>query len=66
MAELRVGDPAYLATDIGPVIDADARDMLEKHAARMAREGKLIHEVTPGPDCANGFLPRPAPFVSTD
>ena len=62
MAELRVGDPAYLATDIGPVIDADARDMLEKHAARMAREGKLIHEVTPGPDCANGFYTAPRAF----
>ena len=38
MAELTIGDPALLATDVGPVIDADARDALEKHAARMERE----------------------------
>jgi RHH-type proline utilization regulon transcriptional repressor/proline dehydrogenase/delta 1-pyrroline-5-carboxylate dehydrogenase len=62
MAELKVGDPAFLSTDIGPVIDAEAKDMLEKHAARMAREGKLIHEVKPGPDCANGFYTAPRAY----
>jgi RHH-type proline utilization regulon transcriptional repressor/proline dehydrogenase/delta 1-pyrroline-5-carboxylate dehydrogenase len=62
MAELKVGDPAFLATDIGPVIDAEAKDMLEKHAARMAREGKLIHEVKPGADCANGFYTAPRAY----
>jgi RHH-type proline utilization regulon transcriptional repressor/proline dehydrogenase/delta 1-pyrroline-5-carboxylate dehydrogenase len=43
MAELRIGDPALLATDIGPVIDDAARQALERHAARMAREGRLIY-----------------------
>jgi RHH-type proline utilization regulon transcriptional repressor/proline dehydrogenase/delta 1-pyrroline-5-carboxylate dehydrogenase len=38
MAELKVGDPALLSTDVGPVIDKDAKAMLESHAARMARE----------------------------
>jgi RHH-type proline utilization regulon transcriptional repressor/proline dehydrogenase/delta 1-pyrroline-5-carboxylate dehydrogenase len=35
MAELKVGDPALLATDVGPVIDPDAKTMLTEHAARM-------------------------------
>ena len=35
MAELAIGDPALLATDIGPVIDDAAREALERHAARM-------------------------------
>ncbi|MEZ5667216.1 MAG: bifunctional proline dehydrogenase/L-glutamate gamma-semialdehyde dehydrogenase PutA [Alphaproteobacteria bacterium] len=43
MAELRVGDPADLATDVGPVIDADAHATLTAHAARMDREAKRIH-----------------------
>lgn len=43
MAELRIGDPADIATDVGPVIDADAHAMLTAHAARMDREAKLIH-----------------------
>jgi RHH-type proline utilization regulon transcriptional repressor/proline dehydrogenase/delta 1-pyrroline-5-carboxylate dehydrogenase len=32
IAELKVGDPSHLATDIGPVIDGDALELLEAHA----------------------------------
>jgi len=42
MAELRIGDPALLASDIGPVIDDDAREALARHAERMSREGRLL------------------------
>jgi RHH-type transcriptional regulator, proline utilization regulon repressor / proline dehydrogenase / delta 1-pyrroline-5-carboxylate dehydrogenase len=60
MAELRVGDPALLATDIGPVIDEEARRALERHAARMAREGRLLYEcqVPPGTEHGTFFAPR--------
>ncbi|MEJ1097189.1 MULTISPECIES: bifunctional proline dehydrogenase/L-glutamate gamma-semialdehyde dehydrogenase PutA [unclassified Pseudoxanthomonas] len=44
MDELKVGDPGLLSTDVGPVIDADALDILEKHAARMAGEARLIKQ----------------------
>ena len=36
MQELRVGDPRALATDIGPVIDAEARGTIEAHIAAHA------------------------------
>ena len=42
MAELKVGDPGLLSTDVGPVIDNDALCMLDDHAARMRGEAKLI------------------------
>jgi RHH-type proline utilization regulon transcriptional repressor/proline dehydrogenase/delta 1-pyrroline-5-carboxylate dehydrogenase len=44
MHELSVGDPARLETDIGPVIDADARALLESHVARMlaTRRGERL------------------------
>ena len=60
MRELVVGDPALLVTDIGPVIDAAAREMLEKHAARLTREAKLVHQLELPPGTANGsfFAPR--------
>jgi RHH-type transcriptional regulator, proline utilization regulon repressor / proline dehydrogenase / delta 1-pyrroline-5-carboxylate dehydrogenase len=60
MRELVVGDPALIATDIGPVIDAAAREMLEKHAARMTREAKLIHRLDLPAGTAQGsfFAPR--------
>jgi RHH-type proline utilization regulon transcriptional repressor/proline dehydrogenase/delta 1-pyrroline-5-carboxylate dehydrogenase len=44
MAELAVGDPALIATDVGPVIDEPARAALAAHAARMAREGRLLYQ----------------------
>ena len=43
MEELVIGDPGVLATDVGPVIDEDARATLEAHAERMAREGKVLY-----------------------
>ena len=42
MAEIRIGDPGLLNTDVGPVIDGDQLAMLEKHAARMEKEARLI------------------------
>ncbi|HJQ60266.1 MAG TPA: bifunctional proline dehydrogenase/L-glutamate gamma-semialdehyde dehydrogenase PutA [Vineibacter sp.] len=46
--ELLVGDPMDLATDVGPVIDADALAALQAHVARMARAARLVAE-TPLP-----------------
>ncbi len=60
MAELAIGDPALLATDVGPVIDTDARDALERHAARMARDGRLLYQcrLPPGTEHGTFFAPR--------
>ncbi|HEY1258988.1 MAG TPA: bifunctional proline dehydrogenase/L-glutamate gamma-semialdehyde dehydrogenase PutA [Stellaceae bacterium] len=60
MAELAIGDPALLATDIGPVIDDGARAALEAHAARMTREGRLLYQCPLPAETANGtfFAPR--------
>ena len=38
MAELVVGNPLSIATDVGPVIDSEAKKALEAHIARMAAE----------------------------
>ncbi|MEJ0063487.1 MAG: aldehyde dehydrogenase family protein [Alphaproteobacteria bacterium] len=42
MKELVIGDPAALKTDIGPLIDHDARARLEKHVERLRAEAKEI------------------------
>jgi RHH-type proline utilization regulon transcriptional repressor/proline dehydrogenase/delta 1-pyrroline-5-carboxylate dehydrogenase len=58
-AELRLGDPARLDTDIGPVIDADALAALEAHAARMDREAQLVcRAVVPADSRGHFFAPR--------
>jgi RHH-type proline utilization regulon transcriptional repressor/proline dehydrogenase/delta 1-pyrroline-5-carboxylate dehydrogenase len=42
MAELVVGDPALPETDVGPVIDADAKRVLDAHVAQLQSRGRLI------------------------
>jgi RHH-type transcriptional regulator, proline utilization regulon repressor / proline dehydrogenase / delta 1-pyrroline-5-carboxylate dehydrogenase len=43
MDELVVGDPALLATDVGPVIDREALAMLETHAGQLSRAARWQH-----------------------
>jgi RHH-type proline utilization regulon transcriptional repressor/proline dehydrogenase/delta 1-pyrroline-5-carboxylate dehydrogenase len=42
MKALTVGDPRDLATDVGPVIDAEAKAALDAHIAEIERSGKLL------------------------
>ena len=60
MAELKVGDPGLLSTDVGPVIDTDAKCQLDEHAQRMQSEARLIAEATLEPGTGHGtyFAPR--------
>ncbi len=44
LAELRVGDPALLATDVGPLIDGEAAAGIAGHVERLRREARLIAE----------------------
>ncbi len=60
MAELVMGDPGLLSTDVGPVIDEASHKELSDHAERMDREAKLIGKVAAGEGSAHGtfFAPR--------
>ena len=42
LKELNVGDPALLATDVGPVIDAEAFEGISAHIARLRSQATLI------------------------
>ena len=44
LAELHIGDPSYLTTDIGPVIDNKALTALNEHAEYMQKHGKLLYQ----------------------
>jgi len=57
MRELRVGDPSQRCTDVGPLIDAAARERIEQY---LARPGTRIRCRTPLPqDCARGTFLAP-------
>jgi RHH-type proline utilization regulon transcriptional repressor/proline dehydrogenase/delta 1-pyrroline-5-carboxylate dehydrogenase len=47
--ELSVGDPGDIATQIGPVIDAEAKQNLDAHIARMTKEAR-VHFAGVAPD----------------
>ncbi len=57
MATLRVGDPWVLSTDVGPVIDAEAKEKIDEHVARHKAAGRLLRQL-PAP--ATGTFVGPA------
>jgi RHH-type proline utilization regulon transcriptional repressor/proline dehydrogenase/delta 1-pyrroline-5-carboxylate dehydrogenase len=56
LAELKVGDPAEPDTDIGPVIDAAAREALMRHVERLRTGARLIGEAK-APSSGNYVAP---------
>jgi RHH-type proline utilization regulon transcriptional repressor/proline dehydrogenase/delta 1-pyrroline-5-carboxylate dehydrogenase len=63
MDQLAIGDPGALATDVGPVIDAAARDALEAHVAAMASLGLVRHRVALPASCGEGTFVAPTLVV---
>ncbi len=68
MAELRLGDPLRLSTDVGPVIDHAAKVRLEAYVDRLRERSRLI-AVAPSPRAAeaarHGCFVSPAAFEVT-
>jgi RHH-type proline utilization regulon transcriptional repressor/proline dehydrogenase/delta 1-pyrroline-5-carboxylate dehydrogenase len=66
MRERVVGDPALLATDIGPVIDEDACNALAAHAASLDARGAVVERLPLDAACVHGtfFAPMLAEIAS--
>jgi len=62
MDALRVGDPWDLATDVGPVIDGDARRDIEGHCAALEAQGRLLHRVAVPTGLTAGSFAAPTVF----
>ncbi len=62
MAELCVGDPTLHETDLGPVIDDNARTMLNRHITRMKAEAKVLAEVELPASASVGHFVAPIAF----
>jgi len=61
MAELAVGDPALLETDVGPLIDGDARESIAAYVAEMEKNARLIARAA-APNIADGTFLAPVAF----
>ncbi|MEQ1543068.1 MAG: bifunctional proline dehydrogenase/L-glutamate gamma-semialdehyde dehydrogenase PutA [Novosphingobium sp.] len=56
---LVIGDPADLATDVGPVIDAEAKAKLDTHVAAMKRKGHTVWQRDLPAGCKAGTFVAP-------
>ncbi|HET9046856.1 MAG TPA: bifunctional proline dehydrogenase/L-glutamate gamma-semialdehyde dehydrogenase PutA [Casimicrobiaceae bacterium] len=63
MNELVIGDPAKGETDVGPVIDEEARRALESYVVQMKAAGFLRHRAALPPECAQGTFVAPTLVV---
>jgi len=59
MAELVVGNPDRLATDVGPVITAEAKIGILKHIAALKAKGRKVEELTLPASTKSGFFVPP-------
>jgi RHH-type proline utilization regulon transcriptional repressor/proline dehydrogenase/delta 1-pyrroline-5-carboxylate dehydrogenase len=60
MQELVIGNPALLATDVGPVIDEEARSMLDAHVQQMEQTANVLYRCSLGDDTRAGTFFAPA------
>ncbi len=60
MDELAIGDPADAFTDVGPVIDEEARGILTAHMERMSREAVILKQLDPSHYESKGYFFGPA------
>ncbi len=59
MDQLRIGDPALLETDIGPVIDTEAQARIEGHVTAITAKARFVHRVQTPIDLPRGHYVAP-------
>ena len=62
MQELVIGDPGLLRTDVGPVIDQAALQMLNSHVNFLKQNGRHIHTCELQDDCKHGTFFAPCAY----
>jgi RHH-type proline utilization regulon transcriptional repressor/proline dehydrogenase/delta 1-pyrroline-5-carboxylate dehydrogenase len=60
LRELAVGPPDDLASDVGPVIDAEARDSIERHIHTLESAGHRVDRLPLPAGCSHGSFCAPA------
>jgi len=60
MDALSVGDPSEISTDVGPVIDAPAKGLLDDHIKWLDKNAKKIRKLSLSKDAAEGCFVAPS------
>ncbi|MFZ3406405.1 bifunctional proline dehydrogenase/L-glutamate gamma-semialdehyde dehydrogenase PutA [Vibrio chagasii] len=66
MDELSVGIPHLHKTDVGPVIDQNAKQKLMMHLENMTKTQKKVAQLSLGADCEHGDFVPPSAFEIDD
>ncbi|MBA5761396.1 bifunctional proline dehydrogenase/L-glutamate gamma-semialdehyde dehydrogenase PutA [Vibrio sp. 404] len=66
MEQLSIGLPYLHSTDVGPVIDQQAKQKLLKHIEVMAEQFKTVNQLTLGEECEHGDFVPPCAFEIDD
>ncbi|NLC37159.1 MAG: trifunctional transcriptional regulator/proline dehydrogenase/L-glutamate gamma-semialdehyde dehydrogenase, partial [Alcaligenaceae bacterium] len=64
MEELRLGSPVALHNDVGPVIDARARDVINQHIEAMAARGRKVYQLSWGGEAGRQAVLRQGTYVA--
>lgn len=59
MKELTTGDPQWIATDVGPVIDKEAQQRIEKHIAQWRKTKGVFYQSPMQKETEDGFFTAP-------
>ena len=62
MSELVIGDPIYMTSDIGPIIDQNAKSELEQYEQEISKVGKLVYKANILPSQKNGNYFAPCAY----
>lgn len=66
MAQLQVGEPAQIDTDVGPLIDGRARTAIQRHLRRLKGKARVIAEAPINSDCKQGHFLAPVALAIDD
>ena len=59
MQELSVANPDKLSTDVGPVIDEEAQQNIQRHITQMRQQGFEVEQIALAPTCTQGTFVAP-------
>lgn len=66
MSELVVGDPRWLSTDVGPVIDSQALQILKNHTEQLKKSHEILYQCQIPDDMNTGhFMPPTAIAINS-
>ncbi len=66
MAEINLGIPSLLSTDVGPVIDKSAKETLDQHLEYLKNNGKLLYQVKLTKQHEQGTFVAPTAYEIAD